>query len=212
MNRSVVVRSRDATARALAAFALATVVLFTLVCGAVQFLRPDLDPLRAQLSFYLVGDYGALVRGVYYALAAGLVALGVSAYRASDPARRSAAPLLLFAIAGIALVPVAVTELFATGGGAHAPFARYVHGVMAETTFLCVTVAMVLQSLWWRRDPAFARGRIPRIVLAVAAFVMLWMHALAHIGPVGLMQKILIALILAWLGIAAWQTQRALAR
>jgi hypothetical protein len=204
-------RSHDVAARALAAFALATVVLFTLVCGAVQFLRPDLDPLRAQLSFYLTGDYGSLVRVVYYALAAGLVALGASAYRASDPARRSAAPLLLFVVAGIALVPVAVTELFAIDGGTHAPIARYVHGVAAETTFLCVTVAMLLQSFWWRRDPAFARGRTARIVLAAAAFAMLWVHALVHVGPAGLRQKILIALILAWLGLAAWHTRRALA-
>jgi len=109
-------------------------------------------------------------------------------------------------------VPVAVTELFATGGGTHAPLARYLHGIAAETTFLCVTVAMVLQSLWWRRDPGFARGRLARIVLATAAFVMLWVHALLHIGSAGLMQKTLIALILAWLGLAAWQTQRALAR
>ena len=205
-------RSHDPAARAFAVFALATVVLFTIVCGGVQFLRPDLDPLRAQLSFYLTGDYGALVRAAYYALAAGLVALGIVAYRASNPARRSAAPLLLFVIAGFALVPVAVTELFATGGGTHAPLARYLHGIAAETTFLCVTVAMVLQSLWWRRDPGFARGRLARIVLATAAFVMLWVHALLHIGSAGLMQKTLIALILAWLGLAAWQTQRALAR
>jgi hypothetical protein len=201
-------RSHDSTTRALAAFALATVVLFTLVCGAVQFLRPDLDPLRAQLSFYLTGDYGALVRAVYYALGAGLVALGVSAYRASNPARRSAAPLLLFVIAGIALVPVAVTEVFAMGSGIHAALARYVHGVAAETTFLCVTVAMSLQSLWWRRDPAYVDGRVARIWLALSAFAMLWFQVFVHTGVPGLMQKVLIASILAWLGIAAWQTQR----
>jgi len=205
-------RSHDSTARAFAVFAFATVVLFTIVCGSVQFLRPDLDPLRAQLSFYLTGEYGALVRSAYYALAAGLVALGISAYRASNPARRSAAPLLLFVIAGIALIPVAVSEMFAVDGGTHAPLARYVHGIAAETTFLCVTVAMLLQSLWWRRDAAFARGRVARIAVAAAAFVMLWIHALAHVGPAGLMQKILIALILAWLGIAAWQTREACAR
>jgi len=199
-------------ALALARFAFATVVVFALVCGAVQFLRPDLDPLRAQLSFYLTGEYGALVRTAYYLLAAGLVALGFAAYRASDSVRRSAAPLLLFVIAGIALVPVALTELFATDGGTHAPLARYVHGVAAETTFLCVTVAMLLQSLWWRRDAAFVRGRTVRIVLATLAFAMLWINALVHAFPAGLMQKTLIALILAWLGLAAWQTARALAR
>jgi hypothetical protein len=208
----IALHRRDSASRALACFALATIVLFTLVCGAVQFLRPDLDPLRAPLSFYLTGDYGALVRAVYDALAAGLVAFGGAAYRASNPSRRSAAPLLLFVVAGFALVPVAVTELLATDGGAHAPFARYLHGVAAETTFVCVTVAMLLQSLWWRRDAAFVEGRVARIVLAFAAFAMLWVNALLRIGPAGLMQKVLIALILAWLALAAWQTQRAGAR
>jgi hypothetical protein len=51
MMRDRVARSRDATTNALAGFAFATVVLFALVCCAVQFVRPDLVPLRAQLSF-----------------------------------------------------------------------------------------------------------------------------------------------------------------
>lgn len=198
--------------RALADFALASVVLFTLVCAAVQFLRPDLDPLRAQLSFYLTGEYSASVRFVYYVLAAGLVALGWSAYRASDRRRRSTAPLLLFVVAGVALVPVAASEVMALGGAPHSALARYVHGIAAETTFLSVTVAMLLQSWRWWRDAAFVRGRAARATLAAAAFVMLWVHALVHVGPGGLIQKILIALILAWLGPAAWQTRQALAR
>lgn len=202
----------DTAAYALAVFAFASVVLFAIVCGAVQFLRPDLDPLRAQLSLYLTGDYGALVRFVYYVLAAGLVALGCSAYHASDPARRSAAPLLLFILAGIALGPVAASEVMATDGTAHAPLARFVHGVAAQTTFLAVTVAMLLQSFRWLRDATFERGRVARLALAIAAFVLLWVHVLLHPGPAGLTQKILIATILAWLGGAAWQVRGALAR
>lgn len=203
-------RSPDRVARALAGFALAAVVAFALACGAVQFLRSDLDPWRAPLSFYLVSDYGALVRGVYYALAAGLVAFGVAAYRTSQPARRSAVPLLLFAIAGIALVPVAASEPLAVGVGAQAAQARFVHGIAAQTTFLCVTVAMVLQSLWWGHDAAFARRRVGRLWLALTALGMLAVSAFARTdGFGGLKQKILIALILAWLGSAAWQTERA---
>jgi hypothetical protein len=49
-------------------------------------------------------------------------------------------------------------------------------------------------------------------VLAATAFAALWIYAVGHILPKGLMQKIVIALILAWLGWAAFALRRESAR
>ena len=201
--------SRDA---AMAAFALLAVAVFVLVCASVQVIRNDLDPINAPLSFYLTGGFGAAVRLAYYVLSAGLIALAWAAFRATVTHRRSAAPALLFIAAGIALVPVAATAPFAVDGAPHADFARFVHGVAAQATFLCVTVAMLLQSWHWWSDPSFSRCRGLRMVLAAAAFAALWVNALMRYWPRGLTQKVLIVLILAWLGWASWQAFRVLRR
>jgi len=196
---------------ATALFALAAVVAFALVCTAVQFLRSDLAPANAPLSMYLTGDFGGIVRAVYYMLAVGLIALAWATFRASDTTHRSEAPALLFVAAGVALIPVAATAPLSIDGP-HADFARFVHGVAAQTTFLCVTVAMLLQSVRWWRDASFANGRLARLILAALAFAALWVNVLNRQWPRGLVQKALIVMILIWLGAAAWQAARVLPR
>lgn len=204
--------SRAARDAAIAAFALLAVAVFTLVCASAQVIRTDLDPINAPLSFYLTGAFGTAVRLAYYVLTAGLIALAWAAFCATDTHRRSAAPALLFIAAGIALVPVAATAPFAVDGEPHADFARFVHGVAAQATFLCVTVAMLLQSWRWWSDPSFSRRRGLRMLLAAVAFAALWVNALIRYWPRALTQKVLIVLILAWLGWVSWQAFRVLRR
>lgn len=170
-----------------ARFALAAVIAFALVCALAQ-MRPDLDPVAMPLSAYLRGPYSAPVQAVYYLLAAGLVALGFVFRRSRDDDVRAA----MFAVAGVALVPVAATALVDVDG-ANAELARLVHGLAAQTVFIVLTIAMLLQSLAWR-----AQGRI---ALAAACVAALALHRLAPGLPRGATQKLLIALILTWL---AW--------
>ena len=195
---------------AAASFALTSVAIFAMICMAAQFARPDLDPAAAPLSFYLVGRFGAIVRAAYYLLAAGLIAFGCVAYRASDARLRSALPMQLFVAAGLALAPVAASAPLGVDGAPHAELARFVHGVAAQATFLSVTVAMLLQSWRWWNDAAFASGRRFRLLLAATAFAALWVNALARVGPRGAMQKGLIVLILVWLAGASWRVLRVL--
>ena len=72
------IASRDgAQVRRLGSAALAGVIAFAVVCTAVQWLRADLDWMRAPLSFYLVDAHGLWVRIVYTGLSVSLVLLGV---------------------------------------------------------------------------------------------------------------------------------------
>lgn len=188
--------------RALGVIALLGVAVFAIICGAAQALRPDYSVLHTPLSFYVLGPYGRVVEASYFALAPGLVALGIGWYRALDRKARSAAPLLLFVIGAIALIVTAVE--FTDVPDRPPTLHGLVHVVAAGTTFICVTVAMLLQSWRLRHDPRWRACFRSAFTLAAITFVALWIDALVKPIPRGLGEKIVIALILAWLWRAAW--------
>ena len=183
-----------------ARIALAGFAAFALCALAVQFLRADLDWYATPLSFYLFGPYGPLLQAAYVALALGIATLAAVLYRALAPAARSAAPLLLFALAavGIAVTAFAYTDVPRTDP----TFEGFVHGNAARTAFLCVTGAMLLQSWRFRADPRWRARFAPAFSLAALAFALLWVHTLWRASPRGLGQKIVIALVVAWLVLA----------
>jgi predicted lactoylglutathione lyase len=203
-------QSDVAATRALGLVALVGVATFTVACGAVQFLRGDYNWMRVPLSFYVIGRGGRMVETSYFVLACGLVAYGIGGYRALARNARSAAPMLLFVLAAIALCVTAAE--FTDVPGRPPTLHGVVHVVAANATFLCITVAMLLQSWRWRRDP-YWRGRFrPALTLAAIAFAALWIHALVKPIPRGLGEKVVVALILLWLWRASWWLLRGSAR
>lgn len=192
----------DHGVRALGAFALAGVATFAVVCGLAQFLRTDYDWVHVPLSFYVLGPYGGMVEAVFFVLAPALVAIGAGWYLALDRKARSAAPLLLFVLAAIALCITAIE--FTDVPGRPRTLHGFVHVLAAGSTFILVTVAMLLQSWRLRHDPRW-HGRFPdAFTLAAVTFAALWIYALVKSIPRGLAEKVVIALILLWLWRAAW--------
>lgn len=194
------------SARAFGAVGLVGVAAFAFVCGAVQRLRTDLDWSAAPLSRYLTGAYGDGVVASYLALAVALAAIGLGFRRVLRGRARSAAPLLLFLAAACALALTALSEKAAasdpSGGWS------LVHLLAAQTTFLCVTVAMLLQSWRWRGDALWRRHSARGLALAAAAFAALWLHVPMRALPRGASQKAVIVLILAWLAWASFRLWR----
>ncbi|RAO77864.1 DUF998 domain-containing protein [Dyella jiangningensis] len=178
----------------------AAVVAFALTAGALQFTRTDLDPMAMPLSTYLRGPGGACLRGAYDLMAASLAVFAFAGYRATLRAQRSALASMLFMVAALALPVVAHTVLFENT--AQENLARLLHGLAAQATFLCLVMGMLLWSSRWQREEG-VRKRRAGVVLAWLAFVQMWMLALWKGLPPGLMQKLLIVLILLWLGWAA---------
>lgn len=193
----------DAVAiRRLGLVALIGVAIFAIACGAMQFLRSDYDWLHVPLSFYVLGRYGRVVEGGYFVLACGLVALGTGWHRALCHDARSAAPMLLFVFAAVALCVTAGE--FTDIPGQPPTLHGYVHVIAANATFLCITVAMLLQSWRLRRDPRWRVHFRATFTLAAFAFVALWIYALVKPIPRGVGEKAVIALILLWLWRASW--------
>lgn len=188
--------------RALAIVTLIGVAIFAIVCTAVQFLRPDYNWIGMPISFYAIGPYGRAVQAAFLALAPGLATIGIAWYRALDRRARSAAPLLLFVVAALALVVLTleVTDMPKRPATLHGA----VHVVAAATAFLCVTVAMLQQSWRLRLDPHWRTHFPSAFTLAALAFATLWIAARLRSLPRGIEEKIVIALILAWLWRAAW--------
>ena len=73
----------------LGTLALSGVVVFATVCILAQFVRDDLDWMRAPLSSYLRGDYGWVVKTAYFTLSAALGLLGLGYQRTLAAAARS---------------------------------------------------------------------------------------------------------------------------
>lgn len=193
--------ARTTIAPRLGATAFISVVVFVIACVAVQWLRTDLDWQQAPLSFYLMDDYGLWLQTAYFVLGIALVLVGLGYYWTLPPTARSAAPLLLFVGAGFALMVTAVADSYRVP---QVPtFENFVHGIAAQTTFLFVTTAMLLQSLRFRRVSGWHERFVPAFALAAVSFVALWVHALWRGMPSGLSQKIVVALIVSWLAMAA---------
>lgn len=190
----------------LASVALGGIALFFFAAVAVHLLRPALDGVHAQLSVYLVGPWSPLLRAGYVALAAGILALAIALYRVPPPASRSAAPLLLFAIAAPALAITAFAPMRFPGEDVR--LVHVVHASTAQAAFLCTTAAMLLQA--WRLRAAEGWRRISPALLAWAAacFGGVWVLALVRELPRGASQKLLVLMILAWLCAVALHLRR----
>jgi hypothetical protein len=198
---------RSVLARRFGTLALVGIATFVLAGAAAQFLRTDLDWLRAPLSFYLVGPFGGWVQTSYFALALALISLGTGYYVALAHSARSAAPLLLFVLAALSLGVTAIAHTGLPRQPVH--LENVVHGIAAASAFLCVTTAMLLQSWRLRSDPIW-RGRFRlAFAWALVCFIALWADFFGRIEPRGLTQKILIALIVGWLALAAAWLRRA---
>ena len=181
--------------------ALAGLLAFVAVAVIVQCQRQDLHWIDAPLSFYLIGAWGHCLQAAYFVLAGSLVLLGWGYYVVLPRDVRSAAPWLLFVWAAIGLC---VTALAHSNLPGQAPtFQGWLHGTAAQSAFLCVTVATLLQSWRLREVPHWRARFAPALVLALSGFAGIWIDALWRDMPRGLEQRIVIMLILAWLLSAA---------
>lgn len=193
-------------ARIAGAASLTASLAFVGVALALHWLRADLDWQRATLSLYLHGPGGLWLRCAYVLLAMGIVALAAGLYAQAAAAARSAAPPLLFVVAALGLCAVAIGDSYLPQA---APLlAPLVHALSAQTAFLCVTTAMLLQSAWLRAQPRWRGTATAALTLAALSFVALWVHVLWRAPPRGLTQKAAITLIVAWLLLVAYRLWR----
>ncbi len=181
--------------------AIAGLAWFVVAAGAMHGIRDDLDPFASQMSLYLIGDAGLLLQSAYAALGLAMCGLALFLYRSSPGDSRSPTPLTLFVLAAVSLTVTAFAWMDAPGTGR--TLEGLVHHVSAYAAFLFTTAGITLQSLCFRRDPAW-RGRAGGLLLwAIACVAAVVVLASCRELPRGLSQKAVIAMILGWLAFVA---------
>lgn len=197
----------------IALMALLALCAFVLTALWTQWARDDLDWVQATLSLYLHGPWGLALRTAYCVLAVAIILLAWSLHVGLQSPRRSIAAPLLFGLAGLGLMGVAVGDSWLPET---APLlAPLVHGLAANSAFLCVSVAMLLQSWYLRADPRWTRWAALAWWWAWLCFVLLWLHVLWRGPPRGAGQKLVIAAVVLWLAAIAlqqWRQTRRVAR
>ena len=199
-------RDRHAAQAMLARFALGGLGTYVVLLVAAHLLRTDLDPASRFVSEYAVGPFGFLVTASFFVLGASSAAVAVVALRvrSSGSTWIGAILLLIWSIA-VALSGVFPTDL----QGGQETFAGRVHNELAMVAFPSVLAASLVLSLGLWRTEASVAVKAARLVLGLAAFVVLacTVAVLGRIGLVGVGQRVFLGLILAWLALTAWQAR-----
>ncbi|NJC29682.1 phosphoglycerol transferase MdoB-like AlkP superfamily enzyme [Xanthomonas arboricola] len=172
----------------------------------LQWLRGDLDWIDAQLSAYLHGAYGLLLRTAYCVLAAAMAWMALGLHAALAPPARSRAVVGLFWAAAVGLCMVSIGDSWMPELAPDA--AVPVHLLSADMTFLCVIAAVLLQSWYFRRDRMWQGHFATAFGLGLCAFAVLLFHVTVTGAPLGISQKSAIVLIVAWMvRVGAWLAQ-----
>lgn len=193
----------DTISSACGGIALVGVAAITVICLAVQFLRPDLDWITTSMSIYVKGPWGGFVQASFFAPAPGVAALGFAWHRTM--LRREPGSAAAFALFVAAAVALCFTGAFVADSTSW-PVTLHgrIHQWAAFGTFVFVTTAMVLQSWLMRYDAHWRKHYPDAFALAVVTVVYFWVYALVKPIPRGIGEKIVIGLVLLWVWRAAW--------
>ncbi|MCC4616310.1 DUF998 domain-containing protein [Xanthomonas campestris pv. asclepiadis] len=188
------------------AVAACTGIAFIGLILLLQWLRGDLDWIDAQLSAYLHGAYGLLLRTAYCVLAAAMAWMALGLHAALAPPARSRTVVGLFWAAAVGLSMVSIGDSWMPELAPDA--AMLVHLLSADMTFLCVIAAVLLQSWYFRRDCVWRGHFAIAFGLDLSAFAVLLFHVTVTSAPLGISQKSAIVLIVAWVvRVGAWLAQ-----
>jgi Protein of unknown function (DUF998) len=188
---------------------LVGVGLFAAALVTLHVLVPDLSVVDEYLSVYALGEYGWLMRVGPVVLGIGIIAVGLGLRATLAPGKRVTASWALIMLAGFGFIaaglfetdPTAATE-YTTAGAIH------------DLAGLVYSISLLIASWTLRgvfaRDDGYrhlARAELWFAALLTVTFVVLW----GGLGRafVGIVQRVFVGLILAWLFVLAANVRRA---
>ncbi|MFF3392358.1 DUF998 domain-containing protein [Streptomyces sp. NPDC002669] len=211
MTKTISTKTVSAKTGSLAGFAVAALAL-----TASDVVNKGYDPSVETVSRYVNLPHGWLVTVGLLGIALGSAALAVRTVRAGGGGRGG----WLLGFWAVCVLVAAVFPADPPGNWDRPSTSDTVHGAAAWAGFLALTVAIVRLTVTWRREPARAsgvRGLTGLAWASAAAFVlfaaaMVDRAALTHTAPLGLAERVVIAVDLAWLALAAVTTASAAPR
>ena len=196
------------TSRLLAFAAIACVVYGVTVFIAMHFLQPELNPLRAPGSAYVLGAYGSLMTTGYFVLCIGWFALvfGIISRLPSNRITQVALAIALIAGAGTILAgifPMDFPPPMRTRSGR-------LHALGGAMTFPSLVLASNLLSLSFRRSDKWrgVAGSSSALAAGMIFAVLLTFFSVLTLGFGGYAQRLFMTLFYAWMVVVALHLSR----
>jgi hypothetical protein len=186
------------------ALILVAVGYWWLVFLSMHVIQPELSPVGAPGSAYVLGRYGGLMATTYFALAAAVVSarFGLKKNLAATTWTRVAGVMFLVAAVGAVMAgifPMDFPPPPRTTSGR-------LHGIGGVLTFVPWVIGTLLYSLSARRDQRWFRCSGPLLALAVISVIAAVLLPLSiRIGVAGAVQRALLILLFTWLMVIAAQ-------
>jgi hypothetical protein len=177
----------------------------------MHIVQPEVDPVRAPGSAYVLGQYGIWARASYLAITAALLAAGVGITSRLRKSRATSIALVAFRIGAAGAVLAAVFPM--DYPGPPQTLSGVLHTVGGGVGFLSWISGTVLFTVGIRKDPAWTRLSDALGVLAAASLVgaAVLITSIAVLGFGGFAQRILLTLLFAWLITVAIHIRRSTA-
>lgn len=187
---------------------LAGSAFFFAACLSLHWIQPDLSPIEDAVSYYMNGSRGWILSCGLIALGIGSLSLAYGLHLTKD-SKPSRAGLMLLAIWGIGAIVGGVFAPDPRGQWNKPPsISGLMHGGAAMVAFVVFPIAALLLS----RNRSILL-RILSIFCAVSLLVFFYCLSpvFSHHAPyaLGLVERILLALYVAWITTAALTTRSA---
>ncbi len=200
-------RTRIATA-CLAGVAVLGVLYFFAAVTTEEALRPMYDPVQRTISELAVGRYDFLQVSAFVALGLSLLALPAGLWRRLRMTLVSRLGLCLIAFGGVASF---VAAAFPTDlrNAAVATVSGQIHETTASAGYACLITAMLLLSLHFRGDLRWRPIHLPASGLTLAGIAaLLSLAAVGNSDITGLVQRLMVVPLLAWVMLTGVQAMR----
>jgi hypothetical protein len=175
---------------------------YVIAVAALHFLDTDFDPVNDYISEYALGDYGWLMKSASFAVGLGTLALAMGFRRSLEPSRRVIISVILMTLAGIGFIVAGLfnADPILESGVVDSTPVGIVHQTVSILSFLSLIVtAFLLRGVFARNEPWQSLSR-PALWFAIVLLLsMIILSVVPLDGPVGLPQRVFLALMMTWL-------------
>lgn len=192
------------------AIGVAGVAYFVATFVVLHFVQWELNPAEHFISEYALGRFGWLVTLAFFVVGVGTLGLARGLHRSFEPGELVATPVALITISGISFIVLGVFKidpLFEDGTTAYTP-AGIAHLLAGLVLFLSLIIgAFILRGVfagdarWWGLEEATLR-------FALGMFVAPVVMVAVPQQTVGLAQRAVVAIMVAWLAVLGWWMHR----
>jgi len=190
---------RFATNRAFGLIVIGCVVYWVAVVLTMHVMEPEFDPIRAPMSAYVVGAYGAWMSTTYPVWSLALLGAGLALVRMLPRTRLTSTACFFFVIAAAGcivagLFPMDFPPPLRTLSG-------HLHAIGGGFAIPSQPLGAFLFSLSFRRDTYWRKVFAPAIALSagIIAILVLGISSLFILGFAGYAQRLLFALLTGWM-------------